>query len=79
MEEKMEILSKLKEEIEKAKTNLAILKSKKEDALLSLKEKFGVKTTKEAEKLLSEKENELSKLKITIDKKFKKLEEDYQW
>lgn len=79
MEEKMEILSKLKEEIEKAKTNLAILKSKKEDALLSLKEKFGVKTTKEAEKLLLEKENELSKLKITIDKKFKKLEEDYQW
>lgn len=79
MEKKMEILSKLKEEIEKAKTNLAILKSKKEDALLSLKEKFGVKTVKEAEKLLSERENELSKLKITIDKKFKKLEEDYQW
>lgn len=79
MDDIIKSLSKLNEEINSAKTNLAILESKKEDALKELKDRFGVKSVEAAERLVAAKNAEVKKLKDSIEKKFKTLQDEYQW
>jgi hypothetical protein len=76
---KIESLTKLTEEISDAKTKVAVLRSKKEDALKRLREEFGAKTVEGAEKILETKKSEMTKLKESIEKKFKTLKEEYSW
>lgn len=75
----IESLTKLEEQIAEAKTNLAILKSKKGDALKTLKDSHKIGSGKEAETLLAKKRKELQESEKVIRKKFDILEKDYQW
>ena len=75
----IESLKALSDEITDAKTTVAVLKSKREECMKTLKEKYGVKTIEAAQNLLEQKESELVNSKEFIEKKFKELKEDYQW
>jgi adenylyl- and sulfurtransferase ThiI len=79
MDKIIKSLSDLNKEISNAKTNLAVLESKKADALKELKEVFGIKSVEAAERVIATKSVEVKKLKESIETKFKLLKEEYQW
>lgn len=79
MDKIIKSLSDLNKEISNAKTNLAVLESKKADALKELKEVFGIKSVEVAERVIATKSVEVKKLKESIETKFKLLKEEYQW
>jgi adenylyl- and sulfurtransferase ThiI len=79
MNEILNDLNQLNEEIAEAKTEVAVLKSKKDDAMKQLRTEFGVKTLTEAKQLLAKKKEEKDKLEETIKNNYEKLKENYQW
>lgn len=72
-------LEKLKSSIDDAKTQIAILSGRKEEALKRLKEEHKLRDLSAAEKWLEKTKVELEKQEDLILKSFKKLQENYEW
>lgn len=71
-------LEKLQSQINESKMKKAQLEGRKEEQLKRLGE-LGIKTIKEAKSKLNEMQNELDKLNKSIEEKYHKLEELYEW
>ena len=72
-------LTKLNKEIADAKTKVAVLEGRRDEALKRLKEEHGLKSIEAAQIALKKMEAELEKIRIDIENKFKQLREDYSW
>lgn len=74
-----EKLLKMKEKIDKAKADIARLQGSRDQLYKSLKDNFGCKTLKEAEKKLAEMNKDLDKKEAILTNGVTGLEEKYEW
>lgn len=74
-----EKLLKMKEKIDKAKADIARLQGSRDQLYKSLKDNFGCKTLKEAEKKLKEMNKDLDKKETILANGVTGLEEKYEW
>ena len=72
-------LKRLDATIKETKASVEKAKGSKEALLEMLQERFGVKTIKEAEKLLAKKTKEHSKIESDIQTRFENLQAEYDW
>lgn len=76
---KAEKLLKMKEKIDKAKTDIERMEGRKEQLYKTLKKDFDCKILKEAEKKLVEMNKELDKKETILADGITGLEEKYEW
>jgi hypothetical protein len=74
-----EKLLRMKEKIDKAKTDIERMEGRKDQLYETLKKDFGCKTLKEAEKKLNEMNKELDKKETILADGVTALEEKYEW
>jgi hypothetical protein len=74
-----EDLTKLRAEIDDAKSEKDQLVGAEQQQLENIKKTFGVKNDKEGEKLLKKLDKELAVLEKEIGVDYKKLKEDFEW
>lgn len=72
-------LTKLGDEIAKAKSSVSQLEGRKVEVTNRLKEEFGITTLPEVEKLLAKSEKELEVLESSITADFDSLKDSFQW
>lgn len=72
-------LTKLGDEIAKAKSSVSQLEGRKVEVTNRLKEEFGITTLPELEKLLTKSEKELEVLESSITADFDSLKDSFQW
>lgn len=75
----IETLQSKKQEIERNKSERDKLQGRLDQALLTLKEKFGCKTLDEADEKYEVQKAELDKQKTDIETRFTDLKEKYAW
>jgi len=75
----IETLQNKKQEIERNKSERDKLQGRLDQALLTLKEKFGCKSVDEADQKYEEQKAELDKQKNEIESRFTELKEKYAW
>ena len=79
MNQIIETLQNKKQEIERNKSERDKLQGRLDQALLTLKEKFGCKTLDEADQKYEKQKAELDKQKADIESRFNELKEKYAW
>lgn len=72
-------LDKLKKGIDDAKTQVAILQSKREEALNRLKNEYNLNSVEAAEKWIAKAEKDLDKAEAEIKELYDKLKKEYDW
>ena len=72
-------LDLMKQEIDKAKTNQAVVKSQIQNIQDEMKKKYGIATLEESKTEISKREKSLDKLESEFDSELKELEEKFPW
>lgn len=72
-------LDLMKQEIDQAKTNQAVVKSQIQNIQDEMKKKYGIATLEESKTEISKREKSLDKLESEFDSELKELEEKFPW
>lgn len=75
--EQIKKLTSLQEDLQEEKDELTALNTKAKTIVTEMKEKFGVKNVKAAEKKLDDMQTEIEETEAQIDKLLEELKEEY--